>query len=65
MTMAKPDMGLDFAALDLLMPMHLLITRSGHIGRVAPTIAKLRPGPNFAVSGFWKCSSCAARVEMS
>ena len=50
--MAKPDLGLDFAALDLLMPMHLLITSSGHIGRVAPTIAKLRPGTEFCGQRF-------------
>jgi len=52
MTMAMPDLELDFAALDLLMPMHLLITRSGHIGRVAPTIAKLRPGTEFCGQRF-------------
>ncbi|MFV2003042.1 MAG: diguanylate cyclase, partial [Paracoccaceae bacterium] len=43
MTIQNADLTLDFAALDALMPMHLLITRSGHIGRVAPTVAKLRP----------------------
>lgn len=52
MTIAKSALCLDFAALDLLMPMHLLITGSGHIGRVAPTIAKLRPGTDFCGQRF-------------
>lgn len=34
---------LDAASLDRLMPMNMLILPSGHIGRVAPTIAKLSP----------------------
>ena len=34
--------GLDVAAIDHLMPMNLLVLPSGHIGRVGPTIAKLR-----------------------
>ncbi len=37
------NIALDAASLDRLMPMNLLILPSGHIGRVAPTIAKLCP----------------------
>ncbi|MGR3291442.1 MAG: GGDEF domain-containing protein [Paracoccaceae bacterium] len=33
----------DRAALDLLMPMSIIISPTGHIGSVGPTLAKLRP----------------------
>lgn len=35
--------GLSTAALDVVMPMNLLILPTGDIGRVGPTVAKLRP----------------------
>jgi len=43
--MGKPahNCQFDAAALDLLAPMGVLILPTGHIGRVGPTIAKLRP----------------------
>ncbi len=36
-------LGLPPEALDQLMPMHMLVSETGHIRRVGPTMAKLRP----------------------
>ncbi len=45
MTKATPmtPLGLPPEALDRLMPMHMLVSDTGHIRRVGPTMAKLRP----------------------
>ncbi len=40
----RPTVALGVETLDRLMPMHLLIRPSGHIERVAPTLARLQPG---------------------
>lgn len=42
------SVALDMHALDRLMPMHLLISPTGHIQRAGPTLAKLRPDAEFA-----------------
>ncbi len=41
---AGAGLTLDHAALDRLMPMHALVSPTGHIRRTGPTLAKLRPG---------------------
>lgn len=39
-------------ALDRLVPMHLLVTCTGHIRHTGPTLAKLRPGQGFVGAPF-------------
>ena len=52
MTNTATTVGLGVEALDRLMPMHLLIRPSGHIERVAPTLARLCPDEELAGQRF-------------
>jgi len=54
MPAAAPSLvALPAAALDRLMPMHMIVGGDGTIRSAGPTLAKLRPGRPIAGRGFW------------